>query len=205
MLQRSYTKWKSYRKEDGARKSFSKRKERAIGAMTSFWRERQWHGSVTRLLLHLGSGGVSEEGPCYRWPQWGWQENFKLLIKITFLVRVETAVRLFVSSWRIMASSISYAFWSLWFFLFNRGKKQKFKYVCPLLIWNISWGPQDSGNWPPLLTTLPPFSFSVSSWRLLAEGIYGNSLVHFEELLSFSGCHLCTQEVYMLYFQFFSC
>ena len=111
----------------------------------------------------------------------------------------------YVSSWGSMASSISYAFWSLWFFLFNRGKKQKFKYVCPLLIWNISWGPQDSGNWPPVLTTLPPFSFSVSSWRLLAEGIYGNSLVHFEELLSFSGCHLCTQEVYMLYFQFFFC
>ena len=36
-------------------------------------------------------------------------------------------------------------------------------------------------------------------------GIYGNSLAYFEELLSFSGCHLCTQEVYMSYFQFFFC
>ena len=53
-----------YRKEDGARKSFSKRKERAIGGYDIFLEGRgvAW----VRLLLHLGSGGVSEEGTCYR-------------------------------------------------------------------------------------------------------------------------------------------
>ena len=67
MLQRSYTKWKSFiERRMGQESHLAKEKKGLLGAMTSFWREREWHAFVTRLLLHLGSGGVNEEGPCYR-------------------------------------------------------------------------------------------------------------------------------------------
>ena len=143
-----------YRKEDGARKSFSKRKERAVGGYDI-------------LLEGRGVVWVCYGGYFFIWGVGEWVKRAPVtddLIgadkKISNCLRLHFwwGLRLqlgYVSSWGIMASSISYAFWSLWFFLFKRGKKQKFKYVCPLLIWNISWVLRTlvSGLpfWPPSL------------------------------------------------------
>ena len=132
-----------YRKEDGARKSFSKRKERAIGGYDIF-------------LEGKGVAWVCYLGYFFIWGVGEWVKRAPVtddLIgadkKISNWLRLHFwwGLRLqlgYVSSWGIMASSISYAFWSLWFFSLT-GERNRSLNMC-VLYW--------FGIFPEVLRTL---------------------------------------------------
>ena len=145
MLQRSYTKWKSFiERRMGQESHLAKEKKGLLGAMTSFWREGEWYGFVTEVTSSSGEWGSEWRGPLLQMTSLGLTRKFQtvwLRLHFWWGLRLQLG---YVSSWGIMASSISYAFWSLWFFSLT-GERNRSLNMC-VLYW--------FGIFPEVLRTL---------------------------------------------------